>query len=315
MILKILIIGTALLSAPLAAQVAIPDGTLQGKNPVAPLGALTEHRATFNGVERTWYEYVPASYTGKKKVPLVVAVHGGSTDGQWMFGATSWGQIADKEGFIVIYPNGSSGEGKKLRWNAYPEFNHDPAMALTVDNGVDEALFFKQLIERTAKTYKIDRSRVYMHGQSNGGMMTSYFGLKYPGMIAAMAPASAPPSIEIMSKYPGKTPLPTYFWAGEGDTVSGQYNPAGKSRTTLNTELPIFWAMVNRDRPEPVVTVDGPYTTTVYSGPAEVRYTLFKDGIHSLPYSAAYKVWNDFFRRFARGPKGHIIESAAGGGE
>jgi polyhydroxybutyrate depolymerase len=294
-------------AARLSAEVVIPSGVLQGPNPVAPLGQITARKAVFNGGERTWYEYVPATYTRNGKVPLVVAVHGGSVDGAWMFKATSWAQIADQTGFIVIYPNGSIGEGNKLRWNAYPEFNNDPAMALSTDNGVDEALFFKQLIDRTAKSYKIDRSRVYMHGQSNGGMMTTYFGLKYPEMLAAMAPASAPPSVEVMAKYPVKTALPTYYWAGETDGVSGQYNPAKKSRAMLNEELPQFWARVNKDNPEPATVVDGPYTTKIYAGPAEVRYTLFKDGIHSLPYSAAYKVWNDFFRRFARGRDGAII--------
>jgi poly(3-hydroxybutyrate) depolymerase len=306
--LNAMTLPTLVLASPVTAQVAIPEGVLQGKNPVAPQRQLIKHQAMFGGTQRTWYEYIPASYTGKSRVPLVVAVHGGSADGAWMFGATSWAQIADQVGFIVIYPNGSVGEGSKLRWNAYPEFNNDPAMAITVDNGIDEALFFKQLIERTARTHKIDRARVYMHGQSNGGMMTSYFGLKYTGIIAAMAPASAPPSIEVMGRYRVRTLLPTYYWSGENDKLSGQYNPANKSRAVLDAEFPAFWARLNHDLSTPTVQVTGPYTTKIYSGPAEVRYTVFKDGIHSLPFSAAYVVWNDFFSRFAHGRHGRVVQ-------
>ena len=51
-----------------------------------------------DGVEDRWYEYVPASYDGSKKVPLIVGNHGGLMTG-WggsgerldaVFGAFAW---------------------------------------------------------------------------------------------------------------------------------------------------------------------------------------------------------------------------------
>jgi poly(3-hydroxybutyrate) depolymerase len=287
--------------------VKVPEAVPQGPNPVAPQSKLVVKKATFGGVERTWYEYVPALYTGTQSVPLVVAVHGGNADGIWMYGATSWAQIADQQGFIVIYPNGSIGTDNKLRWNAYEKFNTNPGMAISSDNGVDEAAFLKELMEATARNYKIDLGRVYMHGQSNGGMMTSYFGLRFPAMLAAMAVASAPPSIEVMATYSAPARLPTYFWGGETDTVAGQYNPANKSRAVLCREFAEFWTHNNHSAALPQLRLDGPYNTLIYSGDAEVRSTEFRSGVHTLPFTAAYVIWNEFFSRFARGKNEGVI--------
>ena len=286
--------------------IKIPVGDPMARNPVSPQSKLIAKKATFGGVERNWYEYVPASYTGSASVPLVVAVHGGNADGVWMFEKSSWAQIADQVGFIVVYPKGSAGNGKLLRWNAYEKFNTSPDMALTADNGVDEAKFFKALIEKMEQDYRIDPARVYMHGQSNGGMMTSYFGLRYPEMLAAMAVSSAPPAIEVMNAYPVTTKLPTYFWGGETDTVAGQYNPANKSRSAICQEFAEFWARINHSEIEPKLRLDGPYNTKIYAGEAEVRNTEFRNGVHTLPFTTAYLTWNDFFLRFARGKTGGI---------
>jgi poly(hydroxyalkanoate) depolymerase family esterase len=266
-----------------------------------------EKKAVFNGTERTWFEYVPASYKGDKKVPLVVAVHGGGWSGERMFREDSWAQVADQAGFILIYPNGSIPSAQGLRWNGYSEFNSDPRMAMSSDNHVDEALFIKQLIEKVEKDYKIDTSRVYMHGQSNGGMMVSYFILRYPEMLAAAAPQAAPPGVAIMSTYKSKTKVPVYFWEGEKDTVNGQYNPENKRRPVLNKEFVEFWKNIDKTEAEPKLHLEGPYNTEIYDGEFEVRNTQFRDGEHDRPFTGCYLVWNDFFRRFARGKNGEII--------
>jgi poly(3-hydroxybutyrate) depolymerase len=289
--------------------VEIPAGELMEQNPVAPKSQPVAKKAVFDGVERTWYEYVPASYTKSTPVALVVAFHGGNSNPTAMFNSTSWAQIADQAGFIVVYPQGSIGTLGKYRWNAYPEFNHEAAMALSPDNGVDEARFVKDLIARLGKDYAIDPTRIYAHGQSNGGMMSSYLGLRFPGLLAAMASSSAPPSIEVMGKYPVGAKLPTYFWSGETDTLAGQYNPAHKTRATLCREFAEFWAGINGTEAKPRLRLDGPYNTLIYAGVAEVRSTEFRNGVHSLPFTAAYVIWNEFFSRFTRAANGDVLRT------
>jgi hypothetical protein len=52
-----------------------------------------------DGVKDTWYEYVPATYDGSKKTPLVVSMHGGLMTGWGQAIYTSWTLVADREGF------------------------------------------------------------------------------------------------------------------------------------------------------------------------------------------------------------------------
>ena len=53
----------------------------------------------------TWYEYVPDSYDPNRKTPLVFSMHGGIMTGWAQCVYTSWSLVADREGFIVVYPN------------------------------------------------------------------------------------------------------------------------------------------------------------------------------------------------------------------
>ena len=57
-----------------------------------------------DGLEDIWYEYVPASYDPAKKTPLVIGNHGGLMTGWGHAIYTSWTLVADREGFICVFP-------------------------------------------------------------------------------------------------------------------------------------------------------------------------------------------------------------------
>ena len=63
-------------------------------------GTLTE-----DGLSDRWYEYVPESYDGSEPVPLVVGNHGGLMTGWGHAIYTSWTMVADREGFICVFPD------------------------------------------------------------------------------------------------------------------------------------------------------------------------------------------------------------------
>src|SRR5690606_2353572 len=69
----------------------------------ARLQEFTE--AVVDSAPSTWYEYVPASYDGSRKVPLVVSLHGGLMTGWGQAIYSSWTLVADREGFIVLFPD------------------------------------------------------------------------------------------------------------------------------------------------------------------------------------------------------------------
>ena len=72
-----------------------------GNNSIVYPKRLREYREVLlDGVEDTWYEYVPESYDPAKKVPLVIGLHGGLMTGWGHAVYTSWTLVADREGFI-----------------------------------------------------------------------------------------------------------------------------------------------------------------------------------------------------------------------
>ena len=61
-----------------------------------------------DGIRDVWYEYVPESYDSGKKTPLVFSMHGGLMTGWGQCIYTSWSLVAEKEGFLCVFPNASA---------------------------------------------------------------------------------------------------------------------------------------------------------------------------------------------------------------
>src|SRR4051794_5990143 len=68
------------------------------------------------GRSRPYLLHVPRSYDPRKKTPLVLALHPFATNGPLMAVMSGLSETAEREGFLVAYPNGS-GKGPGLYWN------------------------------------------------------------------------------------------------------------------------------------------------------------------------------------------------------
>jgi polyhydroxybutyrate depolymerase len=139
-----------------------------------------------DGLSRTYTVHLPDSSLRKGKVPLVLVLHGGGGNADNAERMTGFSAMADKEGFIVVYPEGSGRRnGRFLTWNA----GHCCGYAMA--NRVDDVGFVRVLIDTLIKDYPIDAKRVYVTGMSNGGMMAHRLGRELPDRIAAIAPVVA----------------------------------------------------------------------------------------------------------------------------
>mmetsp|Transcript_59966 Transcript_59966/g.126961 ORF Transcript_59966/g.126961 Transcript_59966/m.126961 type:complete len:521 (-) Transcript_59966:41-1603(-) len=58
---------------------------------------------------------------------------------------------------------------------------------------MDDVAFIKTLLKHLQKKYCIDRSRIYLGGQSNGGMLTHHLSQVMPGVFASLNPIYALP--------------------------------------------------------------------------------------------------------------------------
>lgn len=139
----------------------------------------------YNLLKRSYLVHVPPAYDPKKAFPLVVVLHGAFDNASGVEKATGFSQLADRENFIVQYPNGISLFGFLQHWNA----GHCCAKAAS-DN-VDDVGFIAASIEDLCSRLNIDRHRIYMVGFSNGGMMAYRFAAERSDLLAAVAPLAA----------------------------------------------------------------------------------------------------------------------------
>jgi polyhydroxybutyrate depolymerase len=160
-----------------------------------------------DGVDRVALVHVPTTATSKV-APLVFGFHGhgGSmANAQRSFHFHRlWPEA------VTVYPQGLNTVGKltdplgrKAGWSMEPE------------PGNKDLRFFDALLTELRRVYKIDASRIYSSGHSNGGGFTYLLWAMRPELFAAMAPsASAAQRVTSLLK-----PKPVLHLAGEKDPL------------------------------------------------------------------------------------------------
>lgn len=148
--------------------------------------------------DRTYELRLPRGYAGRP-TPVVVAVHGFTHDAQRMRALTSpdgnpshpdsLESLADREGFALVYPNGTPlGELPGRAWNAGGGLNGYAAVASPcVEKGVDDVAFFRELLADLDGQMAVDDKRVYVAGISNGAAMAHRLAMELSDRIAAVA--------------------------------------------------------------------------------------------------------------------------------
>lgn len=124
----------------------------------APRDALVGQEITgnFDGKIRSWtlFDATPKAL-GQR--PLVVLLHGHGGTGAGMQRLTGMNKLAEKHGFVALYP-----DGLNKRWR-------DGRAAM--DDGVDDVAFLTTLIQQVIALGRVDPRRVYLTGMSNGAFM------------------------------------------------------------------------------------------------------------------------------------------------
>jgi len=162
------------------------------------------------GVERCSLLYVPASLDRALPVPLVVSLHGFASNPRIQAATTGWNELADREGFVVVYPQGSS---FPLRWNAIPGSSSPGSRS-----HVDDVQFFNDLLAEMDRALAIDRQRVYISGFSNGGGMTNRLACEAAGQITAAATVSGV-YVDLGDTCQPERPVPLIAFHGTADAI------------------------------------------------------------------------------------------------
>jgi len=275
--------GAALVVAALIAHAAAaqPQGREVAVGPTGDYEIAVPH----DGRTRTALVHVPDTVAGETRpIPVVLNFHGGGGNARAHRDYVSMDALADREGFIVVYPNGTGRlEEKLLTWNA------GLCCGYAMTEKVDDVGFVRALLAALAQRAPIDTARVYATGLSNGAMLSYRLAAQLSDRIAAVAPVAgsmvlperrvddAAPALAV----PGRRAVPILHIHSTDDKRAlyfgglGEPFPFTNVRTKHpNAEEVLFrWVSFEECSPKPVVreerrgprgTPTGAHTATLY---------------------------------------------------
>jgi polyhydroxybutyrate depolymerase len=140
---------------------------------------------------RTYLLHVPEAYDGTHPWPLVVVLHGEGGNAKNAQRMTGFSDQANKNGFLVVYPNGSGRlPDRFLTWNA------GNCCGYALENHINDTAFIRALIEKLQQEFNIDAQAVYVTGISNGGMLAYQLGCELSDIVAAIAPVAGAMNVD-----------------------------------------------------------------------------------------------------------------------
>lgn len=186
-----------------------------------PVAGLALVHLDVNGERRSYYLHVPDGVgpgSPLSGAPLMVVFHGGGGcsdhKGKRMHALTGFDTLADREGFVVVFPSALGGD-----WNdGRGEGTHD-------DLAYVDALLADVLAATGA-----DPHRVYAAGFSNGGFFAQRLACERSGVFAAVASVAGTQPDGYVCE--ASAEVPVLFVSGTADPVvpydGGPIAPGGR---------------------------------------------------------------------------------------
>ena len=148
---------------------------------------------------REFLVHVPPSYERQDHVPLVMVLHGCNQDHVDMQTVTRFDRLADRYGFIVVYPFITSYRGVRLR-NCWGWWRHRD-----IRGGSGEVEDLWGIVNAVRRSYRIDPDRIHVTGLSSGAAMAVAMTVVHGGKIASCATVAGVAygeSIWALGRYP-----------------------------------------------------------------------------------------------------------------
>jgi polyhydroxybutyrate depolymerase len=210
---------------------------------------------------------------------------------------TVWGfnEVADKEGFLVVYPNGVD-----TTWNA------SGCCGGALRKNIDEIAFIQQMLADLGTIFRIDPKRIYASGFSNGAILSYRLACEMSDTFAAIAPAEG---WMLTDPCQPKQPVSVMEMHGLDDGYNGWYWKA--SDTGGNTDVVVppveqtiaTWVQLNGCTGEAQVEKQGKITHTTYdscNAGTAVELDAIEGGGHwwpnpdQFPTLSPQGIWNFF---------------------
>jgi len=161
-----------------------------------------------DGRERTYTYHVPSGYDGTHAVPLLLALHGRLGQGSGEERLSHLDKVSDERGFLVVYPDGLDRSWADGRGGTPSDHK-----------GVDDVKFLSKLIDQMEAEFKVDSSRIYATGMSNGGFMSGRLACQLSNRIAAVAIVAASLSERVAASCHPEAPVSVLVLQGTEDPL------------------------------------------------------------------------------------------------
>ncbi len=213
----------------------------------------------WDGIDRDYLEYLPASYTGETSIPVIFCLHG-LGDNMQNFSGVGFNYLPGN--WIVITPQAlmaslsgyeigtawNSGAGAELPFFGYTVLNAE----------VDDAGFLIAILDSLENNYNINTDSVFFMGFSMGGFMSQKMAVLHGDRITAIASVSGTLGSDV-TEMP-QVPMNVLHFHGTADSQV-QYEDAGFNSgmgyysVGLGAEQTVeYWRSYNNCDMEPVVT-------------------------------------------------------------
>ena len=266
------------------------------------------------GLERSFLIYVPTNI--KENAHLVVAIHGYTSSAKTLMGYSGINQVADKEGFLVAYPQGTKDSRDNNFFNVGYEFHSD--------SKVNDVNFIREIVLNLTKDYKLNSKRVFATGMSNGGDMSYLLACTSSDLFTAVAPVAGVMMKDTLENCNPVKKIPIFEIHGTKDSISkfeGDMNNEDKWGAYYDLPSTIeFWVNKHALSEKETIQLENKNTedgTTITferywsdESQREVWFYIVNDGNHTWPgmtglfsrtanqdINSAEEIWK-FFSKF-----------------
>ena len=169
-----------------------------------------ERTFSHQGLERTYHLYLPENLT--ISAPLVVVMHGYTSSAENIMSYSKMNEVADREGFAVVYPQGTIDSEGNAFFNVGYEFHQT--------SKIDDVSFIRELVLYLREEYQLSKKNTFATGMSNGGDMSYLLACTSSDLFSAVAPVAGVMMKEILDNCNSKKPIPVFEIHGTSDKIS-----------------------------------------------------------------------------------------------
>lgn len=159
-----------------------------------------------DGLSRSYILHKPLDFV--ENSPLLFVLHGFGSSATTIMTYSQMNTLADENGFMVCYPQGSTLDTGQTHWNANLEMSN-----------INDIDFLSKLAKQIQSNYKINPENTFTSGMSNGGFMSYTLGCEKADIFKAIASITGTMSGKDWKNCNPSQKIPALQISGTNDTT------------------------------------------------------------------------------------------------